>query len=107
MSKKPRHIKNSLKGEHIKLSDAQGNPDVLSDEQSMWDDRSEQNEANIERVEAIRAVMHKLTPNERRVIQLLGNGRTQEEVSDIMAISTGNVYNLLTRAQKKIKKLVG
>lgn len=111
MPKKANRIKNKLinKRENldIEISDSMRNPDNLSDEQKMWNDRSEENESNRLRVDKIKQMLHKLTPNELQVVQLLGNGHTHQEVSSLLEISTGNVYNLLARAQKKIKKFVG
>lgn len=120
MLKKPKKIKGEIDliramanaemtkdSSRIRLGDFLANPDLLSDEQSMWDSRTEENEEKKELVKTIKDALPVLSSKEARVVELLWDGKTHSQVASILNISTGNVYNLLQRARRKIIKIVG
>lgn len=46
---------------------------------------------------------HKLSPRERQVIELLWEGKTEQETAIILGIGRGNVSTLLNRARIKLQ----
>ncbi len=53
--------------------------------------------------EAVLGRFHKLSEKEKQVIEWLSEGKTQEEVAEIMTISRGEVSTYLNRARTKLK----
>lgn len=53
--------------------------------------------------DAVMGRMHKLSANEKRVIELLHEGKTQNEAAEIMAITQREVSTYLKRARIKLQ----
>ena len=53
--------------------------------------------------DAVIGRMHKLSPMEKQVIELLGEGKSQNDVAEIMSITRDEVKTYLNRARTKLK----
>lgn len=62
----------------------------------------ENSEETENRHDAVMRRMHKLTPMEKQVIELLGEGKSQNDVAEIMSISRDEVKTYLNRARIKL-----
>jgi len=82
------------------------NPDILSDENVLLPESGEaQQRQQIIHDERVFAINNcNLTPQQRRVIELIEKGYVQEQIATQLKISREAVKNLLARARNKIKK---
>lgn len=84
---------------------ALGNPDVLSDEHSMWSPHDRDAEyQRLARVVAFRAAYEGLTPRQKQIVAAVDRFGTQEAAASQLGITRGTIAVSLIQIQKKLSK---
>lgn len=78
---------------------AQANPDRLSSDEGL---SFQATEATAEKAELIREAMALLSDQQRRVVEMMAEGRTFAETARLLVMSPSTMRNHLNRARKKI-----
>lgn len=83
------------------LESAEANPDILSEEQHLYAPRKvDGNKAG-----ALAAAWDSFSDKEKRVAELLSNGKSIEDVARVMLISRESVKTYVLRIKRKVQKI--
>lgn len=83
--------------------DLLANPDSLSDEETLYN-RPLSDDGDL-RIEAVQQTLPKLSPQQRRLVELCGvEGYAVKIAAEMMGISNSTAHTLLDRARKTIRR---
>lgn len=84
------------------IEDAEGNPDQISDEQSLWPPTARMSQEDKCMIAALGEVLPLLSKTERKALTLISYGNSYDQTAELLGVSKARVQGLIGRIRTKV-----